>query len=91
MIEQIENPQSIKQISRFVGQVIGEQKGPTHVFFGGIHGNEPAGVKALESLFDKLDRDAQQRSNKVMMKLIDLSVSFKRLYSRELLISLTKK
>jgi DNA repair protein RecO (recombination protein O) len=40
---------------------------------------------------EKLDRDAQQRINKVMMKLIDMSVSFKRLYSRELLISLTKK
>jgi hypothetical protein len=58
MIEQIDNPQKNKQISRFVGQVVGEQKGPTHIFFGGIHGNEPAGVKALESLFEKLDKDA---------------------------------
>jgi DNA repair protein RecO (recombination protein O) len=40
---------------------------------------------------DKLDRDSQLRINKVMMKLVDMSVSFKRLYSRELLISLTKK
>jgi DNA repair protein RecO (recombination protein O) len=39
---------------------------------------------------DRLDREAQQRINKVMMKLVDMSVSFKRLYSRELLISLTK-
>jgi DNA repair protein RecO (recombination protein O) len=40
---------------------------------------------------DKLDRDAQQRVNKVMMKLVDMSVSIKRLSSRELLISLTIK
>lgn len=39
---------------------------------------------------DKLDRDAQKRVNKIMMRLIDISVSFKRLFSRELLISLTK-
>lgn len=58
MLKSIENPQSIKQISRFIGQVIGEQKGPTLIFFGGIHGNEPAGVKALENLFKKLDKDS---------------------------------
>jgi DNA repair protein RecO (recombination protein O) len=40
---------------------------------------------------DRLERDAQQRINKVMIKLIDMSVSYKRLYSRELLINLTKK
>lgn len=58
MLKSIENPQNIKQISRFIGQVIGEQKGPTLIFFGGIHGNEPAGVKALENLFKKLDKDS---------------------------------
>jgi len=40
---------------------------------------------------DNLDRDTQKRINKVMIKLIDMSISYKRLYSRELLISLTKK
>lgn len=52
MLKSIESP--IK-ISRFIGQVTGEQKGPTLIFFGGIHGNEPAGVRALEHLFNALD------------------------------------
>ena len=39
---------------------------------------------------DKLNAEAQKRINKMMMRLIDISVSFKRLFSRELLISLTK-
>lgn len=60
MAESIEKPQSIEQISRFIGQVAGEQKGPTLILFGGLHGNEPAGVKALENLFDKLKKDSFQ-------------------------------
>lgn len=56
MIESIESPKNLKKSSRFIGQVIGEEKGPTLVFFGGIHGNEPAGVLALEHLFDKLGK-----------------------------------
>lgn len=39
--------------SRIIGFVQGEQKGPTVVFFGGIHGNEPCGVKALEQVFQR--------------------------------------
>lgn len=58
MIESIENPQIIQRISRIIGQVVGEQKGPTLIFFGGIHGNEPAGIKALEQLFIKLDENS---------------------------------
>lgn len=58
MIESIEIPKDIKKSSRFIGQVIGEEKGPTLIFFGGIHGNEPAGVKALEHLFEKLGEKA---------------------------------
>jgi len=56
MAESIESSKGIEQISRFIGQVVGKQKGPTLIFFGGIHGNEPAGVKALENLFEKLDK-----------------------------------
>ncbi len=56
MTESIEKPRSIEQISRFIGKVDGEQNGPTIICFGGIHGNEPAGVKALENLFEKLNK-----------------------------------
>jgi DNA repair protein RecO (recombination protein O) len=38
-----------------------------------------------------LNNEEQKRVNKVMMHLINLSVSHKRLFSRELLIDLTKK
>jgi hypothetical protein len=60
MIESIKTPKSTQQISRFIGRLVGEQKGPTLIFFGGIHGNEPAGVKALEHIFQKLDKASFQ-------------------------------
>ncbi|WP_420458385.1 succinylglutamate desuccinylase/aspartoacylase family protein [Neolewinella sp.] len=39
---------------RVIGHYIGEERGPLVVAIGGIHGNEPAGVLALEQLFDLL-------------------------------------
>ncbi|AKA35457.1 succinylglutamate desuccinylase/aspartoacylase family protein [Flagellimonas lutaonensis] len=46
------------QFKRIVGHIKGKQPGPTVVFFGGIHGNEPAGIFALDEVVKKL------RSNK---------------------------
>jgi len=40
---------------RIIGHVEGKEKGPTFLCFGGIHGNEPSGVKALEHVFEKLN------------------------------------
>ena len=34
---------------RIIGHIKGRQPGPTLVFFGGIHGNEPSGIFALYS------------------------------------------
>ncbi|WP_299487955.1 succinylglutamate desuccinylase/aspartoacylase domain-containing protein [uncultured Allomuricauda sp.] len=42
---------------RLIGHVIGKGKGPTLVFFAGIHGNEHAGVLALNSVLKELERD----------------------------------
>lgn len=39
---------------RLIGHMKGENTGPTLVFFGGIHGNEHSGVKALEEVFSVL-------------------------------------
>ncbi|MBT8292203.1 MAG: aspartoacylase [Eudoraea sp.] len=39
---------------RIIGHISGEETGPTLVFFGGIHGNEPSGVEALENVFRQL-------------------------------------
>ncbi|MEL7161005.1 MAG: succinylglutamate desuccinylase/aspartoacylase family protein, partial [Bacteroidota bacterium] len=39
---------------RIIGHYRGEEAGPLVVAIGGIHGNEPAGVRALERLFELL-------------------------------------
>ena len=39
---------------RIIGHLKGREEGPTLVFFGGIHGNEPSGVQALEKVFSEL-------------------------------------
>lgn len=41
-------PKNTKQ--RKIGAVRGREKGPTLICVGGIHGNEPTGVEALERL-----------------------------------------
>jgi predicted deacylase len=42
------------QIDRLIGHYGGTQPGPTLVFLGGVHGNEPAGVFALHHVLDRL-------------------------------------
>ncbi len=44
-------------IQRVIGSYQGEEKGPLLICFGGMHGNELAGVKALESMFGMLERE----------------------------------
>lgn len=41
-------------LDRIIGKVEGIKKGPTILFFAGIHGNEPAGVLALEKVLSQL-------------------------------------
>lgn len=40
---------------RVIGDYIGSEKGPMIICLGGIHGNEPAGVKALDLLFKMIE------------------------------------
>lgn len=42
-------------VNRIIGHVKGTKDGPTIIFTGGIHGNEPSGVFALKSVIDKLN------------------------------------
>jgi succinylglutamate desuccinylase len=42
-------------VDRLIGKIKGKSKGPTIVFFGGMHGNEMAGVFALKEVFEKID------------------------------------
>jgi len=44
--------------TRLIGKISGQENGPTFVFFGGIHGNEPAGILALEKVFKDLQSQA---------------------------------
>ncbi len=44
---------SIK-VNRLIGQLKGSQPGPTIIFTGGIHGNEPSGVFALQRVIKDL-------------------------------------
>lgn len=40
-----------------IGRHIGSEEGPLFICTAGMHGNEPAGVKALETVFHLLDRE----------------------------------
>ncbi len=42
------------QVDRIIGHIAGSQPGPTVVFIGGIHGNEPSGIFALHRIIDHL-------------------------------------
>lgn len=42
-------------VQRILGHIKGRRNGPTVVFLGGIHGNEPAGVIALKQVFEELN------------------------------------
>ncbi|HHJ50479.1 MAG TPA: succinylglutamate desuccinylase, partial [Phaeodactylibacter sp.] len=43
------------QLERVIGRYTGKEKGPLLICFGGMHGNEPAGVRALEIMFKMLE------------------------------------
>ncbi len=42
-------------MERIIGRYTGEEQGPLLIVFGGMHGNEPAGVKALDLMFKMLE------------------------------------
>jgi len=42
-------------LERVIGQHTGEEKGPLLIVLGGMHGNEPAGVKAIDLMFKMLE------------------------------------
>lgn len=58
MLKSLEKPIVRSDKMRFIGRLEGKEKGPTLIFFGGIHGNEPAGVQALEEVFRQLRHSA---------------------------------
>jgi hypothetical protein len=51
--------------SRLIAKVEGSLHGPTVVFIGGMHGNEPAGVLALETLMPFIEENRANLKGKV--------------------------
>lgn len=51
---------------RIIGTYGQEQSGPLVIAVGGIHGNEPAGVKALERVFARLQRDQPELKGRLI-------------------------
>jgi succinylglutamate desuccinylase len=45
------------QVDRFIGHYQGDSPGPTLIFIGGMHGNEPAGIFALEKVIKHLNKE----------------------------------
>lgn len=60
MIQTENEPLDKTKHARVIGHITGAKEGPTFIFFGGIHGNEPAGVKALEHVFPELQNRAYE-------------------------------
>ncbi|MBD0779747.1 succinylglutamate desuccinylase/aspartoacylase family protein [Maribacter sp. ANRC-HE7] len=50
------SPEAEIKTKRLIGHIRGEHPGPTLVFFAGIHGNEKAGVTALEKVLNELGK-----------------------------------
>ena len=48
--------ESIENIPRIIGQYKGNKHGPLLLVTAGVHGNEPSGVKALQNIFEELER-----------------------------------
>lgn len=52
--------------NRIIGEIKGESGGPNIVFIGGIHGNEPSGVVALQNVFRELELNGTSIRGRVM-------------------------
>lgn len=66
---------------RILGKVVGSNSGPTVLFLAGIHGNEKAGVKALQRLFPAIEKHSTQLSGTVLgiagnLQALELGVRF---------------
>ncbi len=44
------------KVSRIICKIEGKKTGPTIIFMGGIHGNEPSGVFALQQVFSEIKK-----------------------------------
>ncbi|WP_297795292.1 succinylglutamate desuccinylase/aspartoacylase family protein [uncultured Eudoraea sp.] len=54
------------ETTRIIGHISGKEPGPTLILFGGIHGNEPSGVEALEKVFSDLKADTPELTGTIV-------------------------
>ena len=50
-------------MDRIIGRYTGVEAGPLVIAFGAMHGNEPAGVKALQAIFNALENEPKINPN----------------------------
>jgi len=53
------------EIDRIIGHIQGDAQGPTIIFIGGIHGNEPAGIFALDDVMKQLHESSMAVSGAI--------------------------
>jgi len=63
-IESIATGETIN-VERLIGYVNGDLSGPTIIFTGGVHGNEPSGVFALKEVLSKLKNKKSKLSGSI--------------------------
>ncbi|MDR8392831.1 succinylglutamate desuccinylase/aspartoacylase family protein [Aliifodinibius sp. S!AR15-10] len=56
----------VEDASRTIGRIDGTEDGPTIIIFAGIHGNEPAGIDALNNLFANLEDQKEHFKGKLV-------------------------
>jgi succinylglutamate desuccinylase len=44
-------------MNRIIGEIKGEKPGPLIILMGSLHGNETAGIKAIEKVFKKIQHE----------------------------------
>lgn len=53
-------------MSRIIGELGGNEKGPLIILIGGLHGNELTGIKAIERVFKKIADDKLEIRGKII-------------------------
>lgn len=75
-------------MQRIIGTHTGVEKGPLLIIFGGMHGNEPAGIKALELIFKMVEVEPITNPDfKFKGKVIGLRGNVRALMKRERFIN----
>ncbi len=53
-------------MDRIIGEIKGAESGPLVILMGSLHGNETAGIKAIEQVFQKIEKDYLQIKGRVI-------------------------